>query len=102
LGDRATVETRTVNRVTLPDGILYVTENSLRATASARNPADATLVGASYTTVQWAERTTESRATGAIHSTADAFHVSIELQITVDGVPNFQRQWLKSVPRRLL
>jgi putative CocE/NonD family hydrolase len=102
LGDRATVETRTANRVTLPDGIRYVAENSLRATASARDPADATLTGASRTTVVWAGRTTESYATGSIHSTADAFHVSINLEIRVDGALSYQRQWLKSVPRRLL
>jgi hypothetical protein len=47
-------------------------------------------------------RSSATRARGQIESTADALHVTIQLEITIDGVPYHSRRWAKSIPRHLL
>jgi putative CocE/NonD family hydrolase len=47
-------------------------------------------------------RTTASRADIAIVSTADAFDVTIDLEVTVDGTVHATRRWVESIPRQLL
>ena len=47
-------------------------------------------------------RTTEARADVVITSTADAFDVTIDLEVTVDGAPHTTRRWVESIPRQLL
>jgi hypothetical protein len=37
-----------------------------------------------------------------MRSTRDAFHLTVELSVHVDGLPHLNRRWVKSVPRRLL
>ena len=37
-----------------------------------------------------------------MRSTVDAFRLTVELDIQLDGLSHFARRWLKSVPRRLL
>jgi len=37
-----------------------------------------------------------------LRSTVDAFHCTIDLNITVDDLPHAQRRWVQSFPRQLL
>jgi hypothetical protein len=47
-------------------------------------------------------RTTAARADVVVAATADAFDVTIDLEVTVDGVSQATRRWVESIPRRLL
>jgi hypothetical protein len=47
-------------------------------------------------------RTTAARADVVVASTAHAFDVTIDLEVTVDGVSQATRRWAESIPRRLL
>ena len=47
-------------------------------------------------------RTTASRADVAVGSTADAFDVTIDLEVTVDDAVHATRRWTESIPRQLL
>jgi uncharacterized protein len=47
-------------------------------------------------------RTTAARADVVVASTADAFDVTIDLEVKVDGAVEATRRWVESVPRRLL
>jgi hypothetical protein len=44
----------------------------------------------------------ESRAEAVVESTAEAFHVVIDLAVTVNDVPHHTRRWVESIPRALL
>lgn len=67
-----------------------------------RNPARASITGLSQVTLHWPGRDIHTQARGQIESDAQNFHVTIQLEITMDGVPFHTRRWLKSIPRRLL
>ena len=47
-------------------------------------------------------RVTEARADVVIASTAEAFDVAIDLEVTVDGAVHATRRWVESIPRQLL
>lgn len=44
----------------------------------------------------------ESNSTCTTRSTRDAFHVTVDLDVKLNGLPHFSRSWVKSVPRNLL
>jgi putative CocE/NonD family hydrolase len=67
-----------------------------------KNPARATIRGLSQVVLYWPERTIDTRARGQIESDEHTFHVTIQLDINMDGAPFHQRRWIKSIPRRLL
>jgi uncharacterized protein len=67
-----------------------------------KDPAHATIRGLNQVVLYWPERTIDTRARGQIESDEQNFHVTIQLEITMDGVPFHQRRWLKSIPRQLL
>ena len=86
-------------------------------------PRDATVLTSRWTWEMTASRTVSARAAahgGIVHalrgiggltrveamldvaSDSSAFHVVIDLAITVNGAPHLQRHWTRSIPRRLL
>jgi hypothetical protein len=67
-----------------------------------KNPARATIRGLSQVKLHWPERTIDTRARGQIESDEQNFHVTIQLDITMDGVPYHSRRWVRSMPRQLL
>ncbi len=79
-------------------------ESSAEATAVVfeKNPARASIRGLSQVVLHWPERIIDTRARGQIESDEQNFHVTIQLDITMDGVPFHQRRWMKSIPRQLL
>jgi hypothetical protein len=79
-------------------------ESSAEATAVVfeKNPARASIRGLSQVVLHWPERIIDTRARRQIESDEQNFHVTIQLDITMDGVPFHQRRWLKSIPRQLL
>lgn len=79
-------------------------ESSAEATTIVweKDPARATIRGLSQVTLHWPERTIDTRARGQIESDERNFHVTIQLDITMDGLPFHSRRWLKSIPRLLL
>jgi len=72
------------------------------AIVSERDPARASVRGRQHVTLHWPDRDIEARARGQIESTKDAFHVTIHLDLTMDGAPHFSRRWVRSFPRHLL
>jgi hypothetical protein len=42
------------------------------------------------------------RATGSIASDAEAFDVTVDLDVRLDGEPFFARSWAERIPRRLV
>jgi hypothetical protein len=71
-------------------------------TVDPARPADASAHGWHVNRVIRANQVIEGRCDTVIQSTADQFHVTIDLRITVNGAQHATRRWTRSIPRRLL
>jgi hypothetical protein len=74
----------------------------MTAVASQRDPAHATVRGLSWLTLRRQDCTIDARVRGHIESTATDFHVAIQLNVTMDETPHFQKRWVRTIPRHLL
>ena len=72
------------------------------ATVSEDDPAHATIRGVNRVILHWPERTIDTTARAQVESTADTLHITIQLNITMDGQLYHTRRWAKSVRRHLL
>jgi putative CocE/NonD family hydrolase len=77
-------------------------EAEFQATVSDDDPAKASIVGRHTYTFRREDGAIEVTAESSIRSTETDFHVTIQLLVTRNGLPFFQKQWLHSQPRRLL
>ena len=87
---------------TLADGRRLYAAETIRLTARDADPARAELeADVAY---RWRERTfeTEIRARSRQSSTVDAFDLSVDLEVDVDGERFFERHWDERIPRRLV
>lgn len=84
------------------DTVSITSSGEATTTVFERNPARATIRGLSQVTLHWPERDIHTRARGQIESDETNFHVTIQLDMTMDGVPFHSRHWMKSIPRLLL
>jgi uncharacterized protein len=96
------VQIGTAGRTRLEDGTEIIRSSDATATASQRDPAHATMRGLNQVTLHWPDRTIDARARGQIESSAEALHVTIQLDISMDGVPYHSRRWARSIPRHML
>jgi len=102
LGDRTGLRTvtRDVRRPT-PTAEL-TTEARLSMWASNRDPADVVATGEHRRRFVRADGTITVDTGCTLRSTASAFHLTIDLDVKVDGRPHYQRRWVRSFPRVLL
>jgi putative CocE/NonD family hydrolase len=86
----------------LPDGRRLYAAETIAMTARDADPARTDL--AADVVYRWHERAfeTEIRARSRQSSTGDAFELSVDLEVDVDGEPFFARRWSESIPRRLV
>ena len=86
----------------LEDGRRLYAAETLTMTASDADPARASLDA--DVVYRWREHTfeTEIRARSAQTSDAEAFHLTVDLEVDVDGEPFFRRAWSESIERRLV
>jgi uncharacterized protein len=87
---------------TQEDGSRLYSSERLVLTASDPDPAHASLD--SDVVYRWSGFGSEAdiRATGRIASDAEAFDVSVALDVRLDGEPFFARTWQERIPRRLV
>jgi hypothetical protein len=66
------------------------------------DPAHASIVGSHKIAFKREDETIEVTAESSIRSTQTDFHITINLHVTRNGLPFFQKRWLVTEPRRLL
>src|SRR5262249_40100259 len=98
----AEVFLRTAHRARVGDDVEFSRGSEMNAVASERDPARATVRGLSWVTLYWPDRTIDTRARGQIESTATAFHVTIQLDVSMDGTPHFNKRWVRWIQRQLV
>ena len=78
------------------------TETEAVASVDERDPARASVRGRQTVRYRWPGQTIETISRGQITSDATTFHVTLHVEITVDGLPHASRRWLRDYPRLLL
>jgi uncharacterized protein len=81
---------------------IFSYQQEMRCSASARNPAQASVVASHTYTQEREDGVTETCAESTLRSTQTAFHLTIQLNVTRNGKPFFQKHWAATEPRRLL
>ena len=86
----------------LEDGRRLYAAETIELTASDTDPARATLDA--DVVYRWREHAfeTEIRARSTQTSDVDAFRLTVDLAVDVDGEPFFRRAWSETIPRRLV
>lgn len=83
------------------DSWLYISEK-LEMTAYHHDPAHARLYNEVIYQLQEYGYDIYIRSTGTVRSIGNNFHVDIQLVVTLNGNPFFQKSWLESIPRQLV
>ena len=79
-----------------------LSESEFRCSASADNPAQASIVGRHMLAFRREDGVIEVVAESSIRSTETDFHITVNLHVTRNGLSFFQKRWLVTEPRRLL
>jgi putative CocE/NonD family hydrolase len=102
LAHRVGVSIELQNRSRPTAGVEVVNESRMRSSVSLRNPADVGITGYQRHRRISPDLDVDIQARMHMRSTVDAFHLTVELDVALDGLPHFNRRWVKSVPRVLL
>ena len=70
--------------------------------ADNRNPADTTAIGQHFRTITRSDGTINIDTSANVRSTQDTIHVSIDLNVRINGLPHYQQRWVESFKRELL
>jgi putative CocE/NonD family hydrolase len=98
-----TIINETGSTVVLPDNLGELSgRHTFRCTASSRDPSQSSIVGTHTNILKREDGEIEVTAESTIRATATAFHILINLTVTRNGKPFFQRQWTATEPRRML
>jgi putative CocE/NonD family hydrolase len=83
-------------------GMEVTNERDLEIWASAREPAEVSARGRHWRRIVRRDGTMIIDSMCSVRSTVDAFHCTIDLSVTVNELPHYQRRWVESFPRQLL
>jgi putative CocE/NonD family hydrolase len=102
LANRIGVRVDQRSRVRLNAGAEIENESRMRGYVSVRDPADVGISGYQRKRRLTPDMEVDVQARMQLRSTVDAFHLTVDLEVNLDGLRHFNRRWVKSVPRRLL
>jgi len=68
---------------------------------STRDPAVARADSRASLTIEWPEATVTTEVHQVVRSDATTYHLTIELDVSENGMPRWSRQWERRIPRRL-
>ncbi len=91
------------NMVKPLDGIAVLYEESINeGVASTVNPWDVSFMSTDKKSIERDDMVVMAKQTAVIKGTETGFHQVIDLQVTFNGVPHFNRKWVMSVPRNYI
>ena len=102
MGDRTGVRLRTRGTSRVNEQTEVTNDQQLTLWANNRDPADVSGIGKRFRKIVRTDGETVVDSVYAIRSTDQAFHVTIDLNVTVNGLPHFQKRWVKTFERVLL
>ena len=102
LRGRAQVRIREAHDDRINDTTTVRREYSLVADCDPRDPASASARGRHLSRITRPTTITEGSSDVHVQATATHFHVTIDLELRVNGTPHHAKRWLESVPRVML
>ena len=102
LGDRTGLRTHTNMTSIVSSAAQVETDAQLEVWAHNRDPADVAAVGKHHRRIVRSDGEINVETCCRFRSTETAFHVTIDLHITVNGLPHHQQRWVRTFPRVLL
>ena len=102
LGDRIGLKTLTVGTMRVSDHMEVTNVRDLEIWASNQDPSDVSAIGKHLRKIVRTDGETTVDAVCNLRSTKEAFHLTIDLDINVNGIQHHQDRWVKSFPRILL
>ena len=100
--DRTGLRVHRVDENRASDDMTVKMESRLEVWANNRNPADTTAIGQHFRTITRTDSVVNVDTSANVRSTQDAIHVSIDLDVRINGLPHHQRRWVESFKRELL
>ena len=100
--DRTGLRLHLVNESRASADMTVRLESRLDVWANNRNPADTTAIGQHFRTITRTDSVINVDTSANVRSTQDAIHVSIDLDVRLNGLPHHQRRWAESFKRELL
>ena len=100
--DRTGLRLHLVNESRASAGTTVKLESRLEVWANNRDPADTAATGRHFRTITRTDGVINVDTSANVRSTRDAFHVSIELEVRVNGMTHHRRSWVDSFNRELL
>ncbi len=67
-----------------------------------RDPAHSSARGGALCVIERPNQRIEARSDGLLQSTATHFHLTLDLEVRVNGATHFTKRWVESIPRQLL
>jgi hypothetical protein len=102
IAQSVTVRVAGGDSATIPGGTRLSTAERLEMTAYHHDPAHARMFNEVLYTLEEHGYRTEIRTSGSVRSTADTFHVDIQLAVLLNGHEFFRKAWIESIPRKLV
>ena len=102
LGERVGMRMSLKGKGSPEEGRVIENEADLELWVSQNDPAHVSAVGRHHRAITTTDGPVTVTSTYGIRSTADAFHATIDLNVTVNGLLHHQRRWVRSFPRQLL
>jgi hypothetical protein len=102
LGDRTGLRTHTSTTSRVSPTTEVLNDRQLVVWASNRNPADVVATGQHRRRITRSDSVITVDTVCTVRSTETAFHTTIDLYITVNGMPHHQKRWVRTFPRVLL
>ncbi len=79
-----------------------LSDSEFRCTASSRDPGSASIIGTHKIAFQREDGLIEVTGESSIRATKTHFHILVNLTVTRNGMPFFQKQWVSTEARNLL
>ena len=102
LRDRTGLKLHLVNETRSSKDMTVKMETLLEVWADNRNPANTSGIGRHLRTITRQDGVINVDTSANVRSTEDAIHMTIDLDVRINGLPHHQRRWVESFKRELL
>jgi hypothetical protein len=102
LTGRVTSNIRTVTDYRVDDTTVVQRDSAVASQVDPRDPAHATAHGQSIQRIIRPSQEIWGKADLMVQATATHFHISLDVEMKINGAPHYSKRWVESVPRQLL
>jgi hypothetical protein len=102
LTGRVTSNIHTITDYRVDDTTVVRRESSVASQVDPQDPAHATAHGTSIQHIRRPNQVIWGRADLMVQATTSHFHISLDVELKINGAPHYSKRWVESVARQLL